>query len=164
MSAESIPLIEKEITNFDYINKMLEEVNDDDNIPENLKLIMNHTSAKPLPLFKRELLNLTLIQEMLKELNGNIPENIKLIQNDRAKKLEELKPMSQWEECIRHKCLLCGYIFGDDSCNFEEGRKKELIKKETNALKSIHEEICRSGIFTMINGLETQENTLPKKD
>ena len=103
-----------------------------------------------------ETIRLELVRKQLREFNGNIPENIKWLQDDRAKRVEELKQnqKSLWQDYkilnkpyITHKCVICSYSFGDESCSYDAGYMKDFIKEFVTKQKVTHEEICRSGMF-----------------
>ncbi len=92
------------------------------------------------------------------EWGKNVPAHIKAIQDERvaisAALVKEGKGL--WNDVlvdladryVRHQCLVCGYSFGDESCNYDGGWMKKFLEELAAKMKDAHAEVCRSGIYS----------------
>ena len=82
--------------------------------------------------------------------------HIRALQEDRLRRIE-IAGNLRWKSIVermygvrivRHICTICGYEFGDESINYDPGFMKDFIQNLTTEQKEIHNEICRSGLFS----------------
>ena len=86
---------------------------------------------------------LAYVREILKQ--GDVEAELTRLQGDRRRRIEELgearwstKDETGWGmEFVQHTCMVCGYSFGVVGDQVDAAPQKDM-----------HDEICRSGVFS----------------